>query len=191
MTVRNEQPLPVGNDQPVIHRLVQADLEQRLQLGIATYGQPLQPHNGRDALRDLYEELLDGACYIKQAMVERDHGADGAERPQCVAHGRPACQQCHLTRPGGLDVDGNCSGCETYSESGLHWDTCPNRAYVVLWATDDEPIRAVQALRRRALRTPTECPCYHWAVDMRSAGDWYGKQHHPACDGTGQRKDSV
>lgn len=68
----HEQPLPVGNDQPVIHRLVQADLERRLAVGITTYGQPLQPFNGRDPLQDAYEESLDQSCYLKQAIIERD-----------------------------------------------------------------------------------------------------------------------
>lgn len=69
----NAQPLPVGNDLPVIHELVKADIQARLDFGIAKYGQPLQPFNGRDALRDAYEELLDAAVYIRQAMYERDN----------------------------------------------------------------------------------------------------------------------
>jgi hypothetical protein len=48
------------------------DLTVRLQVGIQRYGTPLQPHNGRDALRDLYEELLDACCYVRQAIAERD-----------------------------------------------------------------------------------------------------------------------
>lgn len=56
----------------MIHRLVQDDLEQRLQVGIRTYGQPLQSFNGRDPLRDAYEECLDQACYLKQAIIERE-----------------------------------------------------------------------------------------------------------------------
>ena len=40
--------------------------------GISRYGTGLQPFNGRDALRDLYEELLDAACDIRQAIAERD-----------------------------------------------------------------------------------------------------------------------
>jgi len=30
------------------------------------------PFNGRDALKDAYEEALDLAMYLKQAMIERD-----------------------------------------------------------------------------------------------------------------------
>jgi len=48
------------------------DLRQRAEVGLAKYGRPLTPFNGRDALQDLYEELLDAAQYIKQAMIERD-----------------------------------------------------------------------------------------------------------------------
>lgn len=67
-----EQPMPTPNSHPSIQSLVRADLEQREQVGIQRYGTALQPHNGRDALRDAYEEALDLACYLKQAMVERE-----------------------------------------------------------------------------------------------------------------------
>lgn len=49
-----------------------ADLEARKQIGLKSYGTLLQPHNGRDMLQDLYEELLDACCYVKGAMIERD-----------------------------------------------------------------------------------------------------------------------
>lgn len=72
MTAHVEQPMPTPNDHPSIQSRVRTDLEHREQVGIQRYGSPLQPFNGRDALRDLYEELLDGACYARQAMEERD-----------------------------------------------------------------------------------------------------------------------
>ncbi len=78
MTEHLEQPMPIPNTRPSIQSLVRADLEQRELVGISRYGTPLQPHNGRDALRDLYEELLDGACYARQAMEERAQPAVGA-----------------------------------------------------------------------------------------------------------------
>jgi hypothetical protein len=49
-----------------------ADLRARTELGIAKYGRPLETFNGRNALRDLYEELLDGAQYVKQRLLEED-----------------------------------------------------------------------------------------------------------------------
>jgi hypothetical protein len=69
-----DQPLPVVNDQPDIQSQVIADIEARRLVGIERYGTALQPFNGRDVLRDIYEELLDAACYVKQAMVEREKG---------------------------------------------------------------------------------------------------------------------
>lgn len=54
-----------------IQARVRADLEERERLGIERYGTPLLPHNGRDALRDAYEEALDLACYLRQALEER------------------------------------------------------------------------------------------------------------------------
>lgn len=55
----------------MIQRLVREDLEKREALGVERYGAPLRPHNGRDALLDAYEEALDLACYLKQAIIER------------------------------------------------------------------------------------------------------------------------
>lgn len=52
--------------------LVQADLEERARVGTAYYGEPLTTGNGRDALQDAYDEALDLACYLKQALLERD-----------------------------------------------------------------------------------------------------------------------
>ena len=67
-----DQQLPVPNDHPDIQSQVIADIQERRQVGIARYGTALQPFNGRDALRDLYEELIDAAMYVKQLMVERE-----------------------------------------------------------------------------------------------------------------------
>jgi hypothetical protein len=72
VTAPIEQPMPTPNEAPSVQGMVIADLEVRLQVGIQRYGTPLQPHNGRDALRDAYEEALDLACYLRQAIAERD-----------------------------------------------------------------------------------------------------------------------
>jgi hypothetical protein len=69
-----DQPLPTVNDSQDIQSMVIADIEARRQVGISRYGTALQAFNGRDVLRDLYEELIDAAMYVKQAMVERDAG---------------------------------------------------------------------------------------------------------------------
>lgn len=73
MAEHTEQPMPTPRpDVPSIQGAVRADLLLRELTGIERYGTPLQPHNGRDGLRDLYEELLDACCYIKQVIIERD-----------------------------------------------------------------------------------------------------------------------
>jgi hypothetical protein len=71
MTEMTEQPAPVPNEAGDIQSLVIADIATRREVGIQRYGTPLQPHNGRDALRDAYEEALDLAMYLRQAIEER------------------------------------------------------------------------------------------------------------------------
>lgn len=51
-----------------------ADLMRRQDVGIATYGTALYPHNGRDAILDAYEEALDLASYLRQAIAEGTQG---------------------------------------------------------------------------------------------------------------------
>ena len=67
----HDQPPPVPNDAPSIQSLVRVDLEDRERVGIERYGTPLQPFNGRDPLIDAYQEALDLACYLRQAIAER------------------------------------------------------------------------------------------------------------------------
>lgn len=67
-----DQQLPVPNMSTPIVQLVKDDLSRRMELGIKRYGTPLQARNGRDALRDAYEEALDLACYLRQAIEERN-----------------------------------------------------------------------------------------------------------------------
>lgn len=66
------QPDPTPNDLPAVWELVVKDMQERDAVGARRYGTRLQPHNGRDALRDAYEEALDLAVYIRQAIYERD-----------------------------------------------------------------------------------------------------------------------
>ena len=65
-----DQPLPKTMHGPFIHDLVAQDLAKRKALGISKYGTALQAHNGRDALLDLYEELLDAAVYLRTLLEE-------------------------------------------------------------------------------------------------------------------------
>lgn len=67
-----DQPPPVANRRPAVWDLVMADMKERDQVGRQRYGTPLQPFNGRDALMDAYQEALDLAVYLRQAIYERD-----------------------------------------------------------------------------------------------------------------------
>lgn len=71
-----EQPKPIPNHRPASWDLVIADMRERDRIGTAKYGTRLQPGNGRDALRDAYEEALDLVVYLRTAILERDE-----ERP--------------------------------------------------------------------------------------------------------------
>lgn len=51
---------------------VAAGLEDRKRLGLERYGQLLQANNGRNALRDLLEEVEDATVYCRQ-VIEEDH----------------------------------------------------------------------------------------------------------------------
>lgn len=67
-----EQPEPVPNDRPAVWPLVIMDMANRDSVGRKRYGVSLQPGNGRDALRDAYEEALDLCAYLRQEIMERD-----------------------------------------------------------------------------------------------------------------------
>jgi hypothetical protein len=66
------EPAPVRTDGRPIWEMVVEDMQARDAAGRAKYGTPLQSHNGRDALVDAYQEALDLAVYLRQAIEERD-----------------------------------------------------------------------------------------------------------------------
>ena len=68
-----DQPLPRVTEGPCIQDLVTADIVARKEFGRRRYGTVLQPFNGRDSLRDAYEEALDLAIYLRQLLYEREH----------------------------------------------------------------------------------------------------------------------
>lgn len=69
----DSQPLPTVRDGVEdVQTAVIRDIESRRELGIRRYGTALQPHNGRNALLDAYEEALDLAMYLKQALIESE-----------------------------------------------------------------------------------------------------------------------
>lgn len=65
------QPPPQPGQTPVLP-LVIADLEARGVMGEQKYGTPLMAENGRFALMDLYQELLDAVLYAKQGLLQAE-----------------------------------------------------------------------------------------------------------------------
>lgn len=68
-----------SNASQPIWELVIADMRERDRVGRARYGTPLQANNGRDPLIDAYQEALDLAVYLRQAIAERASSAAAAE----------------------------------------------------------------------------------------------------------------
>ena len=77
------QPVPFPGRATILP-LVMKDLEARAEFGLAKYGTLLQTHNGRDPLMDAYQECLDMAMYLHQAIAERS--GKGTPCPVCGSH---------------------------------------------------------------------------------------------------------
>ena len=65
------QPAPIKTNGGAVWNMVINDMVDRNAFGVAKYGTPLQAHNGRDALKDAYEEALDLCVYLRTAIEER------------------------------------------------------------------------------------------------------------------------
>lgn len=74
------EPAPIPSDRPAIWTLVVEDMTERDRIGTAKYGTPLQAHNGRDALKDAYQEALDLVVYLRQAIEERRQPTSTGEK---------------------------------------------------------------------------------------------------------------
>jgi hypothetical protein len=67
-----DQPLPTDDGGPAMQDLVIADIDARKQVGIERYGQTLKAFDGRDNLKDIYDELIDAAIYVRKEIYKRD-----------------------------------------------------------------------------------------------------------------------
>ena len=65
-----KQATPKGSGNPILG-MVLADLTNRALEGTAKYGEPLKARNGRNPLWDAYQEALDLAMYLRQAIEEQ------------------------------------------------------------------------------------------------------------------------
>lgn len=69
-----DQPPPEPGQEtvwPMLERLFQAMLPERVEEGIKRYGTPLQTFNGRDAFQDSMQEWFDLGLYVTQMSIER------------------------------------------------------------------------------------------------------------------------
>ena len=66
-----KQSVPKGKGNPILG-MVLADLTNRALEGKEKYGEPLLANNGRNALWDAYQEALDLAMYLRQAIEEQE-----------------------------------------------------------------------------------------------------------------------
>lgn len=66
-----KQSAPKGKGNPILG-MVLADLTNRALEGKEKYGEPLLANNGRNALWDAYQEALDLAMYLRQAIEEQE-----------------------------------------------------------------------------------------------------------------------
>ena len=66
------EPLPERNDLPAVWDLVLEDIKARDVIGVRKYGTRLQPFNGRDSLKDAYQESLDQTVYLRQRIYEEE-----------------------------------------------------------------------------------------------------------------------
>jgi hypothetical protein len=64
------EPAPTPGEGDVWAEVIK-DMEARRLMGIQKYGTPLQTNNGRNALVDAYQEALDLAVYLRQALMEQ------------------------------------------------------------------------------------------------------------------------
>ena len=74
-----DQPLPKPGRLPVQQILIHA-IEERREHGIRKYGRALETHNGRDAMQDAWEEVMDLLLYLTQIRLERGDHIPGMER---------------------------------------------------------------------------------------------------------------
>jgi hypothetical protein len=94
------EPPPIRTSGRTIWDLVIEDMKARDASGREKYGTPLQAHNGRDALVDAYQEALDLAVYLRQAIEEREQLATAKQPytwPTSKANGHGAnctCSTC-------------------------------------------------------------------------------------------------
>jgi hypothetical protein len=94
------QPFP-KSEQADVWPLVIKDMTDRDRLGRAKYGIPLRIRNGRDALVDAYQEVLDLSVYMRQEIEERRELMEAIEAVKKI----PGLEQTSIENIGALLSD--------------------------------------------------------------------------------------
>lgn len=76
---KRDQPLPRSKKISVQEVMIRA-IEERREYGKKKCGRALEADNGRDALKDAWEEALDLFTYLTQARLVRGDRIEGMER---------------------------------------------------------------------------------------------------------------
>lgn len=84
-----EQDLNVLFSEDEFPHRVRRDLFDRAAEGEIKYGTALQPFNGRNVVNDLYQELLDGVQYARQALYEEQQKEQTSSREVRPSFGLP------------------------------------------------------------------------------------------------------
>ena len=112
------QPPPISGKINVAPVVI-ADIEARVKAGKEKYGTLLQTHNGRSALWDLYQELIDACMYVRQRLLEEEQSGDSLEyKPPIIANvvksaKATAAYNCWVDRQGRFDAS------QTYAMTDL------------------------------------------------------------------------
>jgi hypothetical protein len=105
------EPTPISTpDAQSVTRAVMADLAEREKHGIAKYGTTLQTFNGRNALVDLYQELIDATQYCRQLLM-KEQGAANALKLAVEALEKITHTACYDPGEGGCIGQNKCPRC--------------------------------------------------------------------------------
>lgn len=88
------QPDPTPGGRQVLE-VVMDDFRERADSGREKYGTYLEAFNGRDPLWDAYQEAIDLAMYLRQAIMERD--LKQGVSPQALPPPRPQTELYNLS----------------------------------------------------------------------------------------------
>lgn len=77
MSLNKPEKPPESSHYPPVWDVVIADMQERKEMGKEKYGTYLRAFNGRNALVDAYQEVLDLAVYLRQLIIEESEVNDG------------------------------------------------------------------------------------------------------------------